>query len=124
MSPILIAVSRPGQYGCILNLDTLHRTGGSLIVEARLAHPAPAFRLHWAGGRTSSDGGDCGHDADMIIQSDDLESLVHAASGYAIGSWRIHLPSSWPGLSRPAAAARAGSNPEKPGQEGPGAVWP
>jgi hypothetical protein len=50
MSPILIAVSRPGQYGCILNLDTLHRTGGSLIVEARLAHPAPAFRLHWAGG--------------------------------------------------------------------------
>ncbi|MFL5286422.1 MAG: hypothetical protein ACJ8AW_36960 [Rhodopila sp.] len=81
-----IAVHRPGQYGCILSIGTLHQTGGSLIVEARLAQPAPAFRLHWAGARTSADSGDCGRSADMIIAPDDLESLVREASGYGTRS--------------------------------------
>jgi hypothetical protein len=96
-----IAVYRPGQYGCVLSLGTLQRTGGSLIVEARLAHPALAFRLHWAGARTSTDGGDCGGSADMIVQPEDLESLVREADGYGIGSWRIPLQSAWAVLSGP-----------------------
>src|SRR4051812_47497480 len=81
-----IAVHRPDQYGCILSFSILHQTGGSLIVEARLAQPAPAFRLHWAGVRTSADSGDCGRSADMIIAPDDLESLVREASGYGTRS--------------------------------------
>jgi hypothetical protein len=76
-----IAVHRPNQYGCILNLNTLHRTGGSLIVEAQLADPAPAFRLHWAGERTSTDSGDCGHSADVIVDPVDLRNLANAAGG-------------------------------------------
>jgi hypothetical protein len=84
---IRIAVHRPDQYGCILSLNTLHKTGGSLIVEAQLADPAPAFRLHWAGERTSTDSGDCGHSADMIVDPVDLRNLAHAAGGH--GAKRI-----------------------------------
>jgi hypothetical protein len=78
-----IAVHRPDQFGCILDLDTMHKSGGSLIVEARLAQPAPSFRLHWAGKRTSADSGDCGTSADMILGQSDLDGLARAAGGHA-----------------------------------------
>jgi hypothetical protein len=80
-----IAVHRPGQYGCILDLDTLRRDGGSLVAEARLASEGHSFRLHWAGIRTAPGSGDCGKSADLIINPDDLSRLAIAAGGFVIG---------------------------------------
>jgi hypothetical protein len=72
-------VRRPGLSGCVLDLDAIRQTGGSLVVEARMTHPAPAFRLHWAGLRTSVASDDCGNNADMIIGEADLISIALAA---------------------------------------------
>jgi hypothetical protein len=76
-----IAVRRLGLPGCVLDLDAIRRTGGSLVVEARLTRPEPAFRLHWAGQRTSVAGDDCGNSADMIIEEADMTNLAFAAGG-------------------------------------------
>jgi len=76
-----IAVRRTGLPGCVLDLDAIRRTGGSLVVEARLTRPIPAFRLHWAGLRTSVASDDCGNSADMIIEETDLTNLAFAAGG-------------------------------------------
>ncbi len=81
-----IAVHRPGQYGCILDLETLRHDGGSLVAEARLASEGHSFRLHWAGTRTAADSGDCGANADLIIDPDDLSRLAIAAGGFVTGS--------------------------------------
>lgn len=80
-----IAVHRPGQYGCILDLETLRHDGGSLVAEARLASEGHSFRLHWAGIRTAPGSGDCGESADLIISPDDLSRLAIAAGGFVGG---------------------------------------
>ncbi len=48
-STIRIAVHRPGQTGCVLDLDTIRQTGGSLVVEARVmqARPRISPALGW-----------------------------------------------------------------------------
>nr|WP_294548934.1 hypothetical protein [uncultured Rhodopila sp.] len=82
---IRIAVHRPGLPGCVLDLDAIRQTGGSLVVEARVLRPVPGFRLHWAGERTSnSAGGDCGNSADLFLGKGDLGSLATAAGGYGL----------------------------------------
>ena len=80
-----IAVHRPGQYGCILDLETLRHDGGSLVAEARLASEGRSFRLHWAGIRTAPGSGNCGESADLIMNPDDLSRLAMAAGGFVIG---------------------------------------
>jgi hypothetical protein len=80
-----IAVHRPGQYGCILDLETLRHDGGSLVAEARLASEGHSFRLHWAGIRTAPGSSDCGANADLIINPDDLSRLAIAAGGFVVG---------------------------------------
>jgi len=81
---IRIAVHRPGQSGCVLDLDTIRQTGGSLVVEARLLRPVPGFRLHWAGERTSSESDNCGNSADLFVGKGDLGSIAAAAGGYGL----------------------------------------
>lgn len=81
-----IAVHRPGQFGCILDLDTLRRHGGSLVTEARIAAEGQTWRLHWAGERTAQDSSDCGRSADLIVENSDLNRLVEAAGGYSASS--------------------------------------
>nr|WP_294503810.1 hypothetical protein [uncultured Rhodopila sp.] len=83
-----IAVHRPGQPGCVLDLDTIRQTGGSLVVEARLWRPIPGFRLHWAGERTATESDDCGANADLLVSKSDLGSLAIAAGGYGIDPQR------------------------------------
>jgi hypothetical protein len=81
-----IAVHRPGQFGCILDLDTLRRHGGSLVTEARIAAEGQTWRLHWAGARTAPDSADCGRSADLIVDNSDLNRLIKAAGGFTAGS--------------------------------------
>lgn len=80
-----IAAHRFGTFGCILDLDTLRRHGGSLVMEARLASEGQSFRVHWAGERTAADSGDCGPSADVILDRNDLTRLAAAAGGAAGG---------------------------------------
>ncbi len=80
-----LVVHRPDQYGCVIDLNVVHRSGGSLIVESRIGGDASGFRVHWAGARTSADTGNCGTDADLIVDHRDLGMLALSAGGYGVG---------------------------------------
>jgi hypothetical protein len=74
-------VHRAGQFGCVLDLGVLRRSGGSLVVDGRPEGAGPdTWRLHWAGERTSIDMADCGQDAELILSAADVRMLV-AATG-------------------------------------------
>jgi hypothetical protein len=84
-----IAVHRPNRFGCILDIGTLRRYGGSLVAEARLASEGESYRMHWAGERTAPNSGDCGPNADLIVERSDLSRLAAAAGGHVVGIHRI-----------------------------------
>ena len=86
-----IVVHRPDQFGCVLDLNTIRLAGGSLVIEAQLSSEGNSFRLHWAGERTASDGGDCGQSADLIVDHADLDNLVLAAGGFGIARRQVRL---------------------------------
>jgi hypothetical protein len=83
-----LVVHRPDQFGCVLDLNTIRQSGGSLIIEARLSGDGQNYRLHWAGERTTADSGDCGHSADLIVDHSDLDNLAVAAGGFGLGHKR------------------------------------
>jgi hypothetical protein len=84
-----LLVHRQNQYGCVLDLNTLRRSGGSLIVENQLG-TGRTFRVHWAGPHSSAGTADCGAQADLIVEKHDLDILALAAGGYGVG--RHHTP--------------------------------
>ena len=57
--------------------------GGSLVVEQRFQTPR-AFQVHWAGGRTSGPGSDCGTSAELIVPGEDLQLLTNAVGGAGV----------------------------------------
>jgi hypothetical protein len=79
-----LLVHRQDQFGCVLDLNVLHRSGGSLVLETRLSGEMSSFRTHWAGARTSDDPGNCGSDAELVLDRLDLDILAVAAHGYGI----------------------------------------
>jgi hypothetical protein len=66
---------------CILNVQTMQRSGGSLVVETSQFEPHRIFRVHWAGVRTSSDPDNCGESADLLLNTNQISALVFAAGG-------------------------------------------
>lgn len=74
--------ARNGGRECILDVDTLHDTGGSLIVEARVPGDDPAYRVHWAGRRSSPGRQDCGRAAELTLDDTNLDVLALAAGGW------------------------------------------
>jgi hypothetical protein len=84
-----LIVHRMGQFGCVLDLDILRRSGGSLVVEAQLVDAPGKFRVHWAGERTSADAGNCGEQADLILDRRMLDLLALSAAGYGVGQKRL-----------------------------------
>jgi hypothetical protein len=79
-----LLVHQQDQFGCVLDLNVLRRSGGSLIVETEI-DGAKNFRVHWAGERTSADTGNCGSDADLVVDHRELSILALSAGGYGIG---------------------------------------
>ncbi len=77
---IHLLVQRPDQYGCVIDLAIIRQAVGSLVVETESGGGEKHFHLHWAGARTSADTGNCGSDADLIVDQQDLDILVLAAS--------------------------------------------
>ncbi len=74
---VRLLVHRQDRFGCVLDINVLRRSGGSLIVESRVG-PGRHFRVHWAGARTTDDTASCGEQADLIVESDDLDTLARA----------------------------------------------
>lgn len=83
-APIAAArLSASGVGACVLDPLIMSGTGGSLVVEARQESDPPVYRLHWAGGRTSSRGLDnCGSSADLTVSSTDIHRLANVAGGF------------------------------------------
>ena len=100
--PAQVAAARNGQRGCMLNLEALHRDGGSLIVEARDLGPAARYRVHWAG-KGGGEAGGCGATADLLLDDANLEVLAIAAGGWGVAHKQLPGDSVWiqaGGLSR------------------------
>jgi hypothetical protein len=89
--PTHLIVHRPDQFGCVLDLGVLARSGGSVVVESQTIGQAAGFRVHWAGPRTSADSGDCGSDTDLLIDHHDLDVLALAAGGFGVGIRRVPM---------------------------------
>ncbi len=85
-----LIVHRPSQFGCVLDLSVLRRSGGSLVVEGQVTEATGSFRVHWAGERTSVDTANCGEEADLILDGQELDILALSAGGY--GTSKKHLP--------------------------------
>ena len=69
---------------CILDVQTMQKSGGSLVVETSQFEPDRIFRVHWAGVRTSSDRDDCGSSADLLLNSNQISALIFAAGGTGV----------------------------------------
>jgi hypothetical protein len=83
-----LTVLRPGQLGCILDLNIMRNSGGSIVVEGEVGSSPGRFQAHWAGVRTAADIGNCGASADLILDNSDLDILASAAGGYLVGAVR------------------------------------
>lgn len=77
-----LIAQRLDQFGCILDLNILQHSGGSLVVESQVLEAKGMFRVHWAGGRTTADSGNCGEDADLILNAHEMDVLASAADAY------------------------------------------
>ncbi len=84
-----LIVHRPDQFGCILDLNIMRRSGGSMVVESEVAEMPGSFRVHWAGEQTSADTANCGIDTDLILARQELDVLALGAGGYGAGSKRL-----------------------------------
>ncbi len=92
VSPLAVTrliVHRQDQFGCVLDLSTLLHSGGSLVVESQTAGDTAAYHVHWAGSRTSADPGNCGSDADLIVDHRDLDILAFSAGGFGVPPRRM-----------------------------------
>jgi hypothetical protein len=89
---VVIACDRQDQFGCVLDLSVLRRSGGNLVVETEIGGNARNFGVHWAGGCTSDNTANCGGNVDLIIDRRDLDILALSAGGYGIGRKRMPLP--------------------------------
>jgi hypothetical protein len=86
-----LIVRRSSQFGCILDLSVMRQSGGSLVVESQITEKAGSFRVHWAGQRTSADTANCGTNADLILDGQELDILAISAGGYGAGPKTLPL---------------------------------
>jgi hypothetical protein len=77
--------SRPKRAICMLDVATMQKFGGSLMVERRGSGPDRRYRAHWSGLRTSENADDCGKQADLVLSGTDIDALATAAGGFGVG---------------------------------------
>ena len=70
---------------CVLSPGIMARDGGSFVVEARRLSTPPLYRVHWSGGHTSGEPGDCGTQADLVLERSGLMRLANMAGGFRDG---------------------------------------
>ena len=74
--------SAPG-VTCSLRPMVMASQGGSIVVEQR-SRASATFQVHWAGGRTTNAGEDCGNDAELVVPGADLQLLVNVVGGAGV----------------------------------------
>ena len=74
----------PDGMSCILDVQTIQKFGGSLVVESRQFEPSRIYQVHWAGTRTSGGRDDCGSSADLLLNSNQISVLIFAAGGTGV----------------------------------------
>lgn len=93
-----VTATRADARGCVLDLEALHRNGGSFVVEQRSPVSAnPRYRVHWAGSRSAEGAADCGREADLMLDDTNLDLLAMAAGGWGIGHKHIAPSEVWSG---------------------------
>ena len=100
MTRAQIVATRVGQSPatfCMLDPRVMQRFGGSLVIEAVEGGGGRRYRVHWAGGRTSVSGADCGGSANLLLTPDDIAILLLATNSPSYGT---NEPYSKPGISR------------------------
>ena len=75
---------RPQQEACVLDVATMQKSGGSLVLERRGSGPDRPYQAHWSGRRTSQDANDCGSQADLVLSRNDIDTLATAAGGFGV----------------------------------------
>jgi hypothetical protein len=88
-------VTRADGKACVVDLATLRRGKGSLVVEER--HPAPgrSYRVHWSGGPTSAGETNCGDGVDLTLKNDSLAAMAMAAGGYGLQRRHFVVTTPW-----------------------------
>jgi hypothetical protein len=81
----IVSATNPTVSSCSLDPSVMATNGGSLVVEGRQDGSPPLYRVHWAGNRTSTKGGDCGSVVDLAMPRSDLQRLANAAGGFGVG---------------------------------------
>lgn len=69
---------------CTLDVPTMQKSGGSLVVVSKQYEPNQIFQAHWAGRRTSNEHDDCGDSAELLLNSNQLSALIFAAGGKGV----------------------------------------
>ena len=69
---------------CVLDVRAMQKLGGSLVVESSQLEPEQLFRVHWAGVRTSRGHDDCGSSADLLLNSNQISTLIFEAGGTGV----------------------------------------
>jgi len=93
-----VTATRTDARGCVLDLEALHRNGGSLVVEQRSPIDAnPRFRVHWAGSRSAAGAADCGRDAELMLNDENLDLLAMAAGGWGVEHKHVTPSELWSG---------------------------
>jgi hypothetical protein len=93
-----IAATRADASTCTLDLEAIHRTGGSMVVEQRyLGDGNPQYRVHWAGQRSANGAENCGRNADLMLDDTNLDLLAMAAGGWGVGHKNAATSDLWAG---------------------------
>ena len=91
-----IDVTRANASGCVLDLDAIHRAGGSFVVEQKYVAGTDAhYRVHWAGWRSADGTDDCGRQADLRLDGTNLDLLAMAAGGWGAGHRQAAPSDTW-----------------------------
>jgi hypothetical protein len=90
-STVRLTASRLRQTSCVLDVATMQKSGGSLVLERRGSEPDRLYRVHWSGLRTSDDADDCGGQADLVLSRTDIDLLATAAGGFGVDHTSVLL---------------------------------
>ena len=100
-----VAAARDDASACVLDLEAIHRRGGSLVVEQRYLGDGNArYRVHWAGQRSAEGAADCGRDADLVLDDTNLDLLAMAAGGWGVGHKHVSSSDVWGSITPTARA--------------------
>jgi hypothetical protein len=80
---------------CVLDINAMHASGGSMVIESRQPQTSSGYRVHWVGAPSSDDPASCGASADLLLNQEDIEILALAAGGYGVSARRLTANALW-----------------------------